>query len=243
MGFSRATDKVVIARNFTPASRSRGDVKYVVLHTMESPEEADTAENVAAWFAGSTAPQTSAHYAVDNNSIVGMVDESDIAWAAPGANTNGMHIEHAGQAAQTAAQWQDAYSRGELNESAKLCADILKRWGIRKAHPSNSELAAGSGGVIGHDQVSEVIDPGAGHWDPGPNVPWREYMEDVHALLDNRKWQVQLRLGNQVIARSRNVGTLKLVSMFKEFSREKAAKIAKLRTEGKKPIVRIARVG
>ena len=125
MGFSRATDKVVIARNFTPASRSRGDVKYVVLHTMESPEEADTAENVAAWFAGSTAPQTSAHYAVDNNSIVGMVDESDIAWAAPGANTNGMHIEHAGQAAQTAAQWQDAYSRGELNESAKLCADIL----------------------------------------------------------------------------------------------------------------------
>ncbi len=243
MGFSRLTDRVIKARNFTPASRTKGSVKYVVIHTMESPEAVTTAEDVAVWMAGSTAPQASAHYGVDVNSIVGMVDETDVAWGAAGANSNGMHIEHAGKAGQTREQWADQYSRGELNLSAKLCADIIKRWGIRRKHPTNSELAAGSGGVIGHNQVSEVIDPGSGHWDPGPGFPWKGYMEDVEALLDGRKWQVQLRVGKQVLARSSNVGTLKLLAKYREFSREKAPRIVRLRAAGKSPVVRIARVG
>lgn len=243
MGFSRHTDKVIRARNYTDTARAKGSVKYIVIHTMESPEGVNTAEDVAVWMAGAFAPEASAHYGVDVNSIVGMVDETDVAWGASGANSNGLHIEHAGKAGQTAVQWADAYSRGELNLSAKLCADLIRRWGIRAKHPSNAELAAGSGGVIGHVQVSEVIDPGSGHWDPGPGFPWKAYMNDVEALLDGRKWQVQLRVGKQILARSSNVGTLKLISKYREFSRKKAPRIARLRASGKNPVVRIARVG
>jgi hypothetical protein len=49
----------VQARNYTRGRSNPIDV--IVVHTMESPEKPDTAESVAAWFAGSTAPQASAH--------------------------------------------------------------------------------------------------------------------------------------------------------------------------------------
>ena len=65
----------VAARHFTPApvgiNAAHGrPVALVVLHAMQSQERVDTAENVAAWFAGPAAPQASAHYLVDRDSIV-----------------------------------------------------------------------------------------------------------------------------------------------------------------------------
>src|SRR3982750_3889302 len=89
----------VQARNFTRGRSNHIDV--LVIHTMESPEKPDTAESVANWFAGSTAPQASAHYCIDANSVVQCVQDGDVAWHAPGANHNGIGFEHAGRAAQT----------------------------------------------------------------------------------------------------------------------------------------------
>ena len=73
-------------------------IDLLVIHTMEAPEKPDTAENVAKWFAGSTAPQASAHYCIDADSIVQCVQDRDVAWHAPGANHNGLGFEHAGTA-------------------------------------------------------------------------------------------------------------------------------------------------
>src|SRR5262249_13152262 len=45
----------------------------IVIHTMENAEKPDKAEEVALWFAGKTAyppPQASAHFCIDENSIV-----------------------------------------------------------------------------------------------------------------------------------------------------------------------------
>lgn len=66
---------------------------------MEAPEKGDTAENIANYF-HTTVKQASAHICVDNNSIVQCVLDNDIAWAAPGANSDGIHIEMAGYAKQ-----------------------------------------------------------------------------------------------------------------------------------------------
>ena len=45
----------VQARNYT---RGRSNaIDLLVIHTMEAPEKPTTAENVANWFAGSSAPQ------------------------------------------------------------------------------------------------------------------------------------------------------------------------------------------
>ena len=107
----------VQARNFTRGRSSRIDV--LVIHTMESPEKPETAEDVAHWFAGSTAPQASAHYCIDGDSIVQCVQDSDVAWHAPGANHNGLGFEHAGKAAQTARDWGDEYSMKCLDLSAQ----------------------------------------------------------------------------------------------------------------------------
>src|SRR4051812_19962604 len=98
----------VQARNYTRGRSNAIDV--IVIHTMESPEAADTAENVAGWFAGSSAPQASAHYCIDDNSVVQSVRDEDVAWHAPGANHNGLGFEHAGKAAQATRDWNDEYS-------------------------------------------------------------------------------------------------------------------------------------
>src|SRR5205809_2755015 len=112
------------ARNFTATSGRSVDV--LVIHTMEAPETANTAENVAKWFAGSTAPQASAHYCIDANSIVQCVQDDDVAWHAPGANSDGIGFEHAGFASQGRSDWNDAYSSAMLERSAGLVAAKAK---------------------------------------------------------------------------------------------------------------------
>lgn len=161
------------ARNYTRATGRKVDV--VVIHTMESPEGVDTAESVASWFAGSTAPQASAHYCVDSNSIVQCVREEDVAWAAPGANSDGIHVEHAGRANQTAAQWADAYSRKELDVSAGLVADITRRHGIPARWLSVADLKAGRRGITSHANVSLAFRK-SNHTDPGPGFPSGAYV-------------------------------------------------------------------
>ena len=114
--------------NFT-RGRAR-NVRLVVIHTVEAPERGTIAEDVARnWFA-TPAARSSAHYVVDNDSIVRCVDEADTAWAAPGANADGLQIEHAGYAAQTPSQWGDDYSRAMLELSARLTADLCRRYAV-----------------------------------------------------------------------------------------------------------------
>src|SRR5262249_47184903 len=135
----------VQARNYTKANRTAVDV--IVIHTMESPEKPDTAENVANWFAGATAPQASAHYCIDANSIVQCVRDQDIAWHAPGANSNGLGFEHAGKAAQTRGDWADDYSTKELALSAKLASEKCKQYGIPVVWLSIGDLVSGKRGI------------------------------------------------------------------------------------------------
>lgn len=145
-------------------------IRLIVIHTMESNEAANTAENVAAYFAKSTT-RASSHYLVDNNSTVQAVAEKDTAWAAPGANADGIQIEQAGSANQGAAAWKDAYSAAMLDRTARLIADIATRRGIPIRQLTNAQLAAGQKGIIGHVQASQVYKLST-HTDPGSNYPW-----------------------------------------------------------------------
>lgn len=166
----------VQARNFTKGPR-RGPIELLVIHTMESPEKPDTAEAVADWFAGKTAPQASPHYCIDNNSIVQCVKDTDIAWAAPGANHNGLQLEHAGRALQGTAGWNDAYSRAVLARSADLAYDLCVKYDITVQHLTVAGLLAGQRGLIGHiDATMAFPGPGRTHTDPGPSFPWIQYL-------------------------------------------------------------------
>lgn len=168
------------AAHYTAAQRTTVDL--VVVHDMEHPEVPGTARAVCEWFAGATAPQASAHHNVDDREIWGSVHEHDVAWQAPGANRNGIGIEHAGYARQTADQWQDAYSASMLALSAKLVADICERWNIPAEFVDAAGLVAGRRGITTHAAVTQAFHKST-HTDPGPNFPISYYLERVRAEL------------------------------------------------------------
>lgn len=169
------------AKNFT-RGRYGSPVNLIVVHTMESQEKPGTARAVAQWFAGSTAPQASAHFCVDDAEIVQCVRESDMAWGAPGANRNGVHIEHAGRAAQSPEEWADPYSESMLRRSAALCADICRRNSIPIKRLSADEVKSGAKGICGHADVTKAFPALKGtHTDPGVSFPWTRYIELIIA--------------------------------------------------------------
>ena len=184
-----ATMPFIQARNYT-RGRS-GTIDLLVVHTMESPEKPDTAESVARWFAGPTAPQASAHYCIDSNSIVQCVKDEDVGWHAPGANHNGLGFEHAGCAAQTHAEWSDDYSTKCLELSAELVAQKCSQYSIPVVWLRASDLLAGRRGITGHVQVSEAFKRST-HTDPGPNFPVERYVGLVAKHLGGGDAQPQV---------------------------------------------------
>lgn len=167
--------KFIQARNYTPANRV--DLRLVVIHTMENPEKPDGAENVAAWLASVASPKASAHLCVDSDSVAECVKPQDVAWAAPGANRDGYHIEHAGRAQQSTDQWRDEYSASELVLSARAIAHLCVRYRIPPRKLSIDEVRDGhTKGFCGHRDVTLAFHTKGGHSDPGPNFPWTEYL-------------------------------------------------------------------
>ncbi|MFF0481062.1 N-acetylmuramoyl-L-alanine amidase [Streptomyces sp. NPDC004435] len=159
----------------------------IVVHDMEAPEGPKTAENVARWF--STLPassKASAHVCVDNDSTVRCVADGDRAWHAPGANSDGLGIELAGYARQSRAEWLDQYSKGVLENAAKVVAGWCAKHKIPAVKLTASELKAGKRGICGHRDVSAAYRQ-TDHTDPGPNFPWDYFLARVNAHLKPSK--------------------------------------------------------
>jgi N-acetyl-anhydromuramyl-L-alanine amidase AmpD len=169
---------LIRARNAGPA-RPEQRIDLVVIHTMEAPEKPGTAFAVATWFAGLNAPEASAHYCIDAYEIIQCVPEDVVAWAAPRANRNGIHLEHAGYAGQSPGAWEDEYSKSVLQRSAELAADICQRHQIPIARLTVEQLRAGARGFCGHVDVTNALNDGKGHTDPGAGFPWERYLELV----------------------------------------------------------------
>jgi N-acetyl-anhydromuramyl-L-alanine amidase AmpD len=174
--------KFVAARNYTRVTSPARNIDLVVIHTAEYPELPESAEWVANYFAKPGAPKASAHYMVDASEVIQGVWDKDVAWAAPGANHNGIQIEHAGYAKQTKKDWSDDYSKRMLARSAKLTARLCRKHNIPVRWVSPSQLRAGRRGLTSHANVSAAFKRSS-HWDPGPNFPVTVYLRLVKAEL------------------------------------------------------------
>lgn len=157
-------------------------IRLLVVHTMEVAETSSVAEAVARSFADPKR-RASAHICSDNDSDVRCVPDKDTAWAAPGANADGLQWEAAGRAGQTPAQWDDAYSKAVLRRGHRVFADWSRLHSIPVRQLTNAQLADGvSKGIVTHNQVSQVFHL-SDHWDPGLSFPMLSFVAGIKALL------------------------------------------------------------
>ena len=155
---------------------------------MESQEKPKTAQQVAKWFSNDNAPKASAHFCVDDKQAVRVVEDSDIAWAAPGVNSDGLHIEIAGSARQTKGQWKDEFSLGCLDQAAKVAAAWVIKYKIPVRRLNINQVVDGkSKGFIGHIDATRAFPYLKGdHTDPGVNFPWQLFLTKVKAIVDSQ---------------------------------------------------------
>jgi N-acetyl-anhydromuramyl-L-alanine amidase AmpD len=150
---------------------------WIVIHCMEYPEKPDSAEWCARYFAGKEgpAPKASAHACIDSNTIVQCVPWDQIAWHAPGANAQGIGLEHAGYARQHPSDWEDPYSQQMLDLSAWLVAQLAGKFQIPIAYVNAEGLLAGRPGITTHREVTAAFKKST-HTDPGRAFPTIDYL-------------------------------------------------------------------
>lgn len=161
---------------------NRGNPTLIVIHTMEAPEKGSTAESCARYFANLTSKTASAHYCIDNDSIVQSVPDNRVAAAAPGANHNGLQFEHAGYAAQRADEWKDQYSIRMLFISAALCAAKCRQYNIPVVFVDANGLKNNQRGITTHAEVTRAFRRST-HTDPGASFPMGDYLSLVNTIL------------------------------------------------------------
>lgn len=147
------------------SGRRRGSPRLIVLHSTESPPS--SARAIAAMFQRPSV-RASAHWIVGTDAVLSGVPESHVAWAAPGANHDGLQIEQCGYAGST--DWTSGAGARVVEATAKIVAGMHKRWGIPLRALTNAQIAAGWSGVVTHHQISQVYRR-SDHWDPGPRYP------------------------------------------------------------------------
>lgn len=175
-----ALDRTHPARHFTPATGRT--VRLLVLHTTENPCAPGVAANVAAWFAGPSAPQASAHFIVGPDAIYQGVALEDVAWAAPGANRDGVQIEQVGRASFTAADWAGEAPQAMLERVAQLIAALCRRFELPAVALDAEAMKRGERGVTTHVEVNRAYHKSA-HTDCGPAYPIEAVLRRARVLL------------------------------------------------------------
>lgn len=166
------------AKNYTQG-RQGHSIQIIVIHSAENQELPGQAAHLAQWFAGSTAPQASAHEMVDNQHVVESVADTDTAWAVDdfALNLVSKSYELTGHAANTAAQWADAYEKGVIAEATAAIKNDLKTYNIPAVHLTDAQIVAAHNGdktvkgICTHADISRALKIAGGHQDPGVNFP------------------------------------------------------------------------
>lgn len=184
------------------AGRAPGEPSVIFIHTTEGSEGRRSAEDGASYDQRRT-DGTSTHFFVDSDSVIQCVYTWDRAHAARShGNAVGIQIEVCGRAGQTTAQWADAASLPTIENVARLCVALRKKYGKARFPLINltpAQLRAGKHGFAEHYDATRAWPQDHGtHNDPGPNFPWKrlftliETMEKVANMAesenDPRSW-------------------------------------------------------
>lgn len=154
-------------------------IDLCVIHTVEGDPDRpgggdDAAENTARYCARRD-DKVSAHWFVDDDSIVRGVQDKDVAYAAPGANHNGIQIEVCGYARWTREQWLTEHL-GSLCNVARLLAHYYRKAAVPIIYVDEHGLLAKHRGVTTHHDVSQAFKRST-HTDPGPGFPLHDVIQ------------------------------------------------------------------
>lgn len=147
-------------------TRPLSAIHLIVMH---STEGGGSAKDIAQYF---QSPQSggSAHLVVDDNACYRCLDNDQVPWGAPGANTDGFHIEQVGFAAWTTQQWEQHTNM--LHRGAYKAAIHCKAFKIPAVFVDAAGLKAGKKGITTHAEVSKAFPNSEGnHHDPGTGWP------------------------------------------------------------------------
>lgn len=163
-------------------TRPNSAVTLIVLH---STEGGGSAKNVAEYF---TNPNSggSAHLVIDDNACYRCLPNTVVPWGAPGANTNGFHIEQLGYAAWTNKEWL-AHPH-MLERVAFKIHQHAQLFRIPLTFVNAAGLRAGHRGVTTHAEVSKAFPNNAGnHHDPGTGYPMAHVLAMTHGFASRPK--------------------------------------------------------
>lgn len=163
-----------------------GAPRHLVWHSTESD---GTAEAIQRYFADLRDParKASAHVTAGPDGLRQSVLDSYVAWAAPGANHDGMQIEIVGRARWTRTEW--LRREPTLRNAASATAQYALKYRLPLTRISRSGLAANYKGITVHDDVSRVFKRSS-HWDPGGGFPGDLVLAWAQAEYDRRKGDV-----------------------------------------------------
>jgi MYXO-CTERM domain-containing protein len=148
----------IASPNFSPMNRKVGDVKVVIMHTVQG-----SYNGCISWFQNPTA-QVSAHYVVSKTgAVTQMVLEKDKAWHVGSENSYTIGIEHEGYVTDPA--WVTPQM---VEASTQLTCYLLKKWGL----PATNDT------IKGHVQL-----PNQTHTDPGQYWPYADYLAKVQTCM------------------------------------------------------------
>lgn len=167
--------QMIQARWFTPVASGGRPIIIIVIHSMESPNKPDTAEAIGRFFQGlPTSGKASAHIGGDQNSLVRYVHDKDVAYAAPGANRIGLHLELSGYARYRNGEWSQPEMMSMLSLAARQVREWSKAYNIPLRYVDAGQLRAGASGVTTHNECTKAF--GGTHWDPGPGFPIQSFV-------------------------------------------------------------------
>jgi hypothetical protein len=164
--------------DFHGGTRPLSDIKYVVLHSTESPNTKGSAQGVAKFF--TTAKTGSANLVVDDRSCFLCLPDSVVPYAAPPLNTTGFHIEQCGYSAWSKAQWM--LHLPTIYRAAYKASLRVQEHNIPPVWLTVADLKAGKKGITSHNNISLAFRESS-HTDPGPNYPESTFMWFLRRFL------------------------------------------------------------
>jgi hypothetical protein len=169
--------KVPCNTRFYPARLHSGkrDPKKIRLIVIHSTESSGEAANVASYFQSSSA-YGSTQLVAGNDGVYRSVSDLENPAGAPGANSDGLHIEIVGMAKWSREEWLRRAPKA-LDNAARAIAEWSSKYGIPLAFADATAIRnPRTKGVTTHAEVSRAFKE-SDHWDPGPGFPMDHVLE------------------------------------------------------------------